>query len=176
VAQEEKILACLHPLFIVSWDFRIIIEAMWTVILIILALVYVLNPFDILPDLIVGWGWIDDIVIMGLLWRYLLAQWKKRAATQQYYQNQRRTSDKSRTDNMGEQTSGSDSGNSTGAWDPYKILGIDRNASQEEIKRAYRQLAGKYHPDKVTHLGEEFKDLAEKRFKDVQKAYEELKN
>ena len=36
---------------------------MWTVILIIIALVYVLNPFDILPDLIVGWGWIDDISI-----------------------------------------------------------------------------------------------------------------
>lgn len=149
---------------------------MWTVILIIIALVYVLNPFDILPDLIVGWGWIDDIVIMGLLWRYLLAQWKKRAATQQYYQNQRRTSDNSRTGNKGEQTSGSDAGDSAGAWDPYKILEIDRNASQEEIKRAYRQLAGKYHPDKVTHLGEEFKALAEKRFKDIQKAYDELRN
>jgi DnaJ like chaperone protein len=149
---------------------------MWTVILIILALLYALNPFDILPDLMVGWGWLDDIVIMGLLLRYLHAQKKKREAAQKYYQDQRHAYDNNRNDTRGEQAYRSDSGDSAGVWDPYNILGIDRNASQEEIKRAYRQLAGKYHPDKVAHLGEEFKDLAEKRFKDIQKAYEKLRN
>ena len=164
------------PIFIVSWVFRIIIVSMWTVILIIMALVYALNPFDILPDLIVGWGWLDDIVILGLLWRYLHAQKKKREAAQRYYQNQGRARGNRRTNDDGEQQQRSDSGDSAGVWDPYKILGIDRNASQEEIKSAYRQLAGKYHPDKVTHLGEEFKALAERRFKDIQKAYDELRN
>ena len=147
---------------------------MWTVILIILAILYALNPFDILPDLMVGWGWLDDIVILGLLWRYLHAQKKKREAAQKYYQSQRKTGDYSRANANNEQQSSADSGDSAGVWDPYEILGIDRNASQEEIKRAYRQLAGKYHPDKVEHLGEEFKALAEKRFKDIQQAYSEL--
>ena len=166
----------IRPIFIVSWGFRIIIVAMWTVILIILALVYALNPFDILPDLIVGWGWLDDIVVLGLLWRYLHAQRKKRQASQKYYQSQGRAGDNSRANTDGEQESRSDAGYSAGAWDPYEILGIGRNASAQDIKQAYRQLAGKYHPDKVTHLGEEFKILAEKRFKDIQKAYDELKN
>ena len=60
-------------------------------------------------------------------------------------------------------------------WDPYQILEIERGASQENIKQAFRQLAGKYHPDKVEYLGDEFKALAEKRFKEIQRAYEELK-
>ena len=62
------------------------------------------------------------------------------------------------------------------SWDPYKILEIRRGASQEDIKRAYRQLAGKYHPDKVEHLGDEFKVIAEKRFKEIQQAYQELRS
>ena len=49
---------------------------MWKIILIVLALLYTLNPYDILPDFIVGWGWLDDIVTLGLLWRYLHAQKK----------------------------------------------------------------------------------------------------
>ena len=59
--------------------------------------------------------------------------------------------------------------------DPYEVLGVVRNASQDEIKRAYKQLAGKYHPDKVAHLGEEFRELAEQRFKEIQEAYQKLK-
>ena len=59
-------------------------------------------------------------------------------------------------------------------WDPYRILGIDRSASAVEIKQAYRELARKYHPDKLEHLGDEFKELAEIRFKEIQKAYQEL--
>ena len=149
---------------------------MLTVILIILAILYALNPFDILPDVMVGWGWLDDIVILGLLWRYLHAQKKKREAAQKYYQNQRQTGDNSRTHTQGDQDFRSGPENTEGAWDPYEILGIDRNASQEEIKHAYRQLAGKYHPDKLTHLGEEFRALAEKRFKDIQRAFEELRD
>ncbi|MBW2144864.1 MAG: DnaJ domain-containing protein, partial [Deltaproteobacteria bacterium] len=41
-------------------------------------------------------------------------------------------------------------------------------------KKAYRRLAGKYHPDRVNHLGEEFKELAERRFKEIQDAYQDL--
>ncbi|MBW2252595.1 MAG: DUF1232 domain-containing protein, partial [Deltaproteobacteria bacterium] len=41
------------------------------IILIILAILYVLSPYDILPDFIVGWGWLDDVAILGFLFRYL---------------------------------------------------------------------------------------------------------
>jgi DnaJ-class molecular chaperone len=54
------------------------------------------------------------------------------------------------------------------------VLGVGRNATSEQIKQAYRQLANQYHPDKVIHLGEEFRELAEKRFKEIQEAYQKL--
>lgn len=56
----------------------------------------------------------------------------------------------------------------------YKILEIDKNATVDEIKAAYRKMAKKYHPDKVTHLGEEHRKGAEEKFKQVQQAYDEL--
>lgn len=56
----------------------------------------------------------------------------------------------------------------------YKILEINKSATVNEIKKAYRKMAKKYHPDKVEHLGEEHKKGAEEKFKQVQKAYEQL--
>lgn len=57
----------------------------------------------------------------------------------------------------------------------YEILGIERNTTEEEIKKAYRQMALKYHPDRVTHLGEDVRKAAEEKFKKVQEAYEAIK-
>lgn len=54
--------------------------------------------------------------------------------------------------------------------DYYKTLGVSRNASQDEIKRAYRKLARKYHPDVSKERN------AEQRFKEVGEAYEALKD
>jgi len=57
----------------------------------------------------------------------------------------------------------------------YEILGIERNTTEEDIKKAYRQMALKYHPDRVTHLGEDVRKAAEEKFKKVQEAYEAVK-
>lgn len=57
----------------------------------------------------------------------------------------------------------------------YRILEIERWASDEEVKKAYRRMAMKYHPDKVSHLGEEFKKSADEKFKNVNEAYEKIK-
>lgn len=56
--------------------------------------------------------------------------------------------------------------------DPYNVLGIPRNASDEEIKKAYRSLSRKYHPD--ANINNPDKDKAEARFKDVQQAYQQI--
>lgn len=55
--------------------------------------------------------------------------------------------------------------------DPYKILGVSRDATDEEIKRAYRQLAKKYHPDRNPGDAE-----AAKKMQQVNAAYEQIKN
>ncbi len=57
----------------------------------------------------------------------------------------------------------------------YKILGISSSATDEEVKAAYREMAKKYHPDKVSHLGEEVKKAAEEKFQKVNEAYEAIK-
>ena len=149
---------------------------MWKIILLVLALLYVLSPYDLLPDMVIGWGWIDDLVILGFLWRYFHLSKKKREGFQKYYQSGQNThNDENYKKAAGENSSGSNTRAQGSSPDPYKILEIRRGASQEDIKRAYRQLAGKYHPDKVEHLGDEFKVIAEKRFKEIQQAYQELR-
>jgi len=58
----------------------------------------------------------------------------------------------------------------------YKILGIDKSATNEEVKKAYRKLAVEYHPDKVSYLGEDIKKAANEKFRKVNEAYETIKN
>ena len=57
----------------------------------------------------------------------------------------------------------------------YKILGIDANATDEEVKKAYRKMAITYHPDKVAQMGEEYQKGAKEKFQKIQDAYEALK-
>ena len=57
----------------------------------------------------------------------------------------------------------------------YKVLEVDRSATNEEIKKAYRNMAVKYHPDKLNHLGEDIRNASEEKFKKVNEAYEKIK-
>jgi len=57
----------------------------------------------------------------------------------------------------------------------YKILEIDPSVSDEEIKKAYRRMAMKYHPDKVSHLGEDFQKAAKEKIQKVNQAYQTIK-
>ncbi len=56
--------------------------------------------------------------------------------------------------------------------DPYQILGVSPSASDEEVKKAYRDLSRKYHPD--TNTNNPLADLAEEKFKQVQAAYQQI--
>ncbi len=57
----------------------------------------------------------------------------------------------------------------------YKMIGVDVKASNDEIKKAYRQMAIKYHPDKVGYLGEDVKQAAEAKFAKINEAYNRIK-
>jgi DnaJ like chaperone protein len=57
----------------------------------------------------------------------------------------------------------------------YKILGVDADASDEEIMKAYRKMAVKYHPDKVGYLGNDVKKAAEEKFSNINEAYGRIK-
>ena len=136
------------------------------IILALLGFGYAASPYDLLPDFLIGLGWIDDIVVIFLLWKaYRYSIRRKYSYSREYTQS----SSNGNFDNSQK------TGNVFNQKDPYKVLGISNNASQEQIKSAYKSLAAKYHPDKVSHLGEEFKDLAEQRFKEIQEAYQKLK-
>ena len=58
----------------------------------------------------------------------------------------------------------------------YRILEIEKTATNDELKKAYRKMVKKYHPDKLQHLGEEHVKGAEEKFKQVQKAYEQIQS
>ena len=56
--------------------------------------------------------------------------------------------------------------------DPYSVLGVSPSASDDEVKRAYRELARKYHPD--NYQNNPLSDLAEEKMKEVNEAYDEI--
>ena len=61
-----------------------------------------------------------------------------------------------------------------GSKSDYDILGVSSTASITDIKKAYKQLCKKYHPDKVHHLGDEFKQFAEDKIKEINAAYDNI--
>jgi len=136
----------------------------------IISAVYLLSPIDLLPERGLGrFGIIDDVLVIAALYWYLV----RRPAL-------RKGGEDKNGDKAGpgkEDAAGGSAGEPAGAedeQDPYKILGVPENASAAEIRQAYLKLANKYHPDKVDHLGDEFKALAHERFKKILAAYERL--
>ena len=136
---------------------------------IVLGFFYALLPLDLIPDLIAGLGWLDDLFLLGLIWYWFFRQ----------PQSSPRPGPTDRdSGEAGRRTSSSRPADRPGAAvdDPYAVLGVEPGAGQEEVRAAYRRLAAQYHPDKVAHLGEDFQRLAEQKFKTIQAAYEVLRN
>lgn len=137
-------------------------------IFIIIGLIYLLSPIDFLPDLFGLIGRLDDVALIGfLVWKY--KQIKNRLSA---------NFEKAKKDFNSETSTNSNSesrNNSTKkTFCPYDTLKVSKNASQDEIKKAYKKMIKEYHPDKVEHLGEDLKELANNKIRDIQRAYEEL--
>ncbi len=126
------------------------------IVFIIAGLVYLIWPMDLAPDFLGVVGWVDDILVMGLAIYMAVGSLRKRV-----HQGPRRETPRA-------------PGARPVLRDPYEILGISPNASKVEIKEAYRREMAKYHPDKVEHLGKEFKAIAEEKTKALQEAYARL--
>ena len=61
-----------------------------------------------------------------------------------------------------------------GLDEAYKILGISPNATNDEVKAAYRKMALKHHPDRVSTLGDDIREVAEKKFQEINNAKERI--
>ena len=135
------------------------------ILFLIIGVLYLLIPSDLLPDFLVGFGWIDDLVVIFLLYWYY----------RRFSQPQRPGNDPNQgMDASGEGRSGETASARRDPTDPYSVLGLSPGATLEEIKSAYRRLATQYHPDKVQHLGKDIQEVAEVRFREIQQAYDAL--
>jgi hypothetical protein len=142
------------------------------ILLIIIALLYIISPYDLLPDFFPVTGWLDDAFLLGILIYYLkfrrlpgFLSWFMRTGTRSNPRNHAQTSSHSEPKNKGSESDPSD---------PYQVLGLKPDARPDEIRAAYRHAAQAYHPDKVAHLGPELRELAQKKFVEIQKAYDTL--
>ena len=135
--------------------------------LIIIAVLYLIFPRDLIPDFFGrGLGLIDDFSLIALLtyfYRNHLRKYTARATQESGGQDER------------ERSSHAQAEASENSFDPYQILGIDSSASGEEIQAAYKARMHEYHPDKVTHLGEELQRVAHRKAVEIQQAYEQLR-
>ena len=72
-------------------------------------------------------------------------------------------------------SSRSSSSSTSYSKDPYRVLGIDSSATDDEVKKAYRRMAMKYHPDRVAGMSEELQRNAAEQMKEINQAYEVIK-
>ncbi len=148
------------------------------IILFILGIAYLISPVDIIPDFMVPFlGFVDDGLIIAVV--YHLIRYGTLPAF--FFRKQKpiqKPSDQ-KFNHSDSKTQDSDPGekktsNQRILKTPYEILGIHPGASKKEISAAYKEAIKKYHPDKLSHLGEEFSSLANKKFLEIQRAYDTL--
>lgn len=133
------------------------------VLLVVIAVAYVLFPRDFLPDYFGrGVGFIDDALVVLVL-AYI------------YLRNKRRYVASGDAPAPHSAASPSAAAPPAADPDPRAVLGVSSSATQQEVQKAYRARMAEYHPDRVSHLGEELRKVAHEKTLEIQRAYERLK-
>ena len=131
------------------------------------AVLYLVFPRELIFDFFGrGLGLIDDLSLIALLYylyRRHLREYAARPTRESGARDQR------------ERSSRAKAVESEDSFDPYEILGIPSSASSETIQAAYKARMSEYHPDKVSHLGEELQELAHRKALEIQQAYQQLR-
>jgi DnaJ-domain-containing protein 1 len=99
---------------------------------------------------------------------------QERKARERAEENRRREEDRAQEQRRRSERARSNKPAAGQEFDPYQVLQVTRGASKDEIRVAYLNLIKQYHPDKVSHLGKEFRDIAEEKTQAINRAYEIL--
>ena len=147
------------------------IHVLWLPTIAAAGIAYIYSLIDIVPDALIGIGWLDDIVVLiALVWFF--TSWLPKNRHRIYWFRPKAQAERNQ---QGKDSEKHAAEKSETAFDPFQVLGLRREASPDEIERAYRKMLSKYHPDKVAHLGEEFQHIAHEKVIDIKKAYEMLR-
>ena len=141
---------------------------MWRWVYWLLPILYFVSPVDLLPDMIPGLGRVDDILLV------LFAFWVlDRAKLFRDFFSQARAERVEGKEKEGK-TDGQKESRIEEPAPPHQVLGLSENADNGEIKKAYHRLLSMYHPDKFSHLGQEFEEIARRKTQSIITAYQQL--
>lgn len=136
------------------------------ILLILLGLAYLISPVDIIPDLLLPFvGWLDDGVVLWAIFHLI-----RHGTLPPFFMKKHPGGN--RPPRTGNKTSAKKQALPKSA---HEILGVSPQASWDQIQTAYKNKIKQYHPDKLSHLGEDFSTLANEKFLEIQKAYDSLK-
>jgi hypothetical protein len=145
------------------------IHVLWLPIILALGILYVLSPVDTVPDIFPIFGRLDDLAVaLALVWFF--TSWLPKNRHRLYWFRPHPTAGSNGDGSCDEQTAR----HSKTVFNPFHVLNVERGASPDEIRHAYREMLSKYHPDKVAHLGQEFQQMAHVKVIEITKAYEML--
>lgn len=124
----------------------------------LIAAAYFISPIDIIPDFFIPYlGWFDDTAVIAAIIYYI-----KYGKIPDYLYKKTAKEDVLQKKETPKSA--------------YQILGISHRATKTDIQAAYRRAVKQYHPDRVAHLGKELQEIANKKFIEIQDAYNTLMN
>lgn len=122
-------------------------------LLLIILIIYIISPWDIHPH------YFDDVAAFGILY-YLWRKYKKYKRPGSYYYSKNKSQENKRYASRGD----------LDLEDAYSLLGLNPDASWEEVQKAYKDKIVKSHPDKVAHLSDELQKKAKELTLELNKA------
>ena len=146
----------------------------WYLEFVLLALSYILGGVLYLASFVlVGLGAREFVTTRRRVKDAFSNEWQRQSAGRNSRDDDETFSDKQRRQQREGDAAGSRH-EASASFDPWHVLEIARDATREEIHNAFREQMKRYHPDRVSHLGEELREVAERKTKDINRAYQML--